>query len=554
MKTSAWQLVRPYWFSEQKWIAITLLITVISLDFSNVYFVLQITHWQKDFFDALSDYKLDVIKPLLLSLLLLVASNVTVRTFSTFFEQLLLIRWRSWLTNDYVKKWLSQHHFYHIEQQHLADNPDQRISEDLGGMAEKTLSLFTGLIKNSVNLVSYAILIWTISDTWLFSINGTDYTIPGAMLWAAILYALLGSYIMEKIGRSMISLDYKQQQYEANFRALLMNIRKNAEQIALYKGQRAEDVRLQDSFSAIRQNWHGIMTYTKRIAFTESIYMEVGGYLPYFLVVPQYFAKKITIGGVMQLSSGFARLRASLSWFVYNYKEISALRAIFQRLGELHGQLNQQPISHIQINDTHKLMIKVEDLIIHRPNGELLVKVEDFTLTQGERLIIQGASGCGKSTLLRVFAKIWQYGTGIVELPQNKILFLPQKPYLAFGHLKAILCYPQSIEHFSDDACIKALTMANLSAQAQNLHQEAEWERILSTGEQQRLAFAKIFLQQPDVVLLDEATSALDQRNETQLYQKLIDSYPHMIVISVAHHQNLVQFHHQTLNLGELLD
>ena len=544
-KISAWQVLKPYWVSDQKWFAFGLLALVITLDMSNIYVILQITHWQKDFYDALTDYKVDLIKPLLITLLGLVTANVTARTFSTYFEQMLEIRWRTWLTHHYISDWLKGDKFYHIEKEKRADNPDQRISEDLGDMAKKSLSLSTGLLKNCVNLVSYGALIWSVSNTWVFNIQGADYIIPGAMLWVAIIYAFLGSYIMEKIGRPMVSLNYKQQQYEADFRALLINIRSNAEQIALYKGQEAEKNRLVNSFVAIRQNWRGIMTYTKRIAVTESVYIEAGAYIPYLLVVPQYLAKKVTLGGMMQLTSSFMRVRASLSWFIFNYQELSALRAALKRLTEFQTALYDDDLSTITCKEANK--ITTHNLRLNRPNGTILVDVPNLQITSGKRVLIQGESGVGKSTLLRALAGLWKHGVGTVERPASEdILFLPQKSYLPYGTVKEILCYPKHAQDFSDEACHHALNQVNLDL---DLHQADDWENILSLGEQQRLAFAKVVLQQPQYIFLDEATSALDTKNETRLYT-LLNDLPQLTVISVAHRDNVQQFHHETVVLS----
>ena len=546
---TAWQLLKPYWISEQKWLAYSLLALVIALDMSNIYVILKITYWQKDFYDALTDYNSAAIKPLLITLLGLVAANVTARTFSTYFEQMLDIRWRTWLTHHYITQWLRKDNFYHIEKEKRTDNPDQRIAQDLGDMATKSLALFTGLLKNCVNLVSYGVVIWTVSNTWLFHINGENYVIPGAMLWVAILYALLGSYIMEKVGRPMISLNYKQQQYEADFRSLLINIRNNAEQIALYKGQDVEKHRLKASFASIRQNWRGIMTYTKRIAVTESVYIEAGAYIPYLLVVPQYFAKQVTLGGMMQLTSSFMRVRASLSWFIFNYQELAQLRAALKRLGEFQYALQENQASTIECKESSELI--TDQLQLNKPNGNTLLCIPTLHLKQGQRLLIQGESGIGKSTLLRALAGLWKHGTGQIGRPKSEdILFLPQKNYLPYGTLKSILCYPKHSVDFTDQACLKVLEQVNLIDQMQNLNVEEDWDKILSLGEQQRLAFAKVLLQTPKYIFLDEATSALDTKNETHLYSLLIKQLPHSTIVSVAHRENLQKFHTETLSLS----
>lgn len=546
---SNWALIKPYWFSEDKWVALSLVVLILSLDMTTVYAAVKISTWQKDFFDTLAAYQLDNVNALLLSLLILICISILTQTFGTYFKMLLTIRWRRWLVEVFLQRWLNQHAYHRLERSGLTDNPDQRISEDLTQLATNTPELFFGLFRNVVNAVSFSVIIWELSGTLSFTLLDTEWHLPGYMLWAAIVYAVLGSWLMEKIGNPLVRADYQQQRKEADFRYLLIRIRENAEQIALYRGEHVEKHRLFAAFSAICLNWRSLMTYTKRVAFTEALYIEVGAYIPYFIIIPRYFAKQISIGGVMQMSIGFARLRSALSWFLFNYKELALLRSVLQRLREFDLALRNDEPAQIAIKRTGNADLQTHALHLDLPDGSFLSNIPDTLIKPGERWLIRGASGAGKSTLLRALAGLWPYGGGRITLPGGSLLFLPQKSYLPPGSLRAALCYPSPPEEFSLELCHHILTKVNLQQYIGALDEYGHWEKRLSPGEQQRLAFARALLQQPDYLFLDEATSALDRENESRLYQLLAELLPDTAVVSVAHHQSLEQWHAHTLHV-----
>ncbi|PWC17513.1 ABC transporter permease [Brenneria roseae subsp. roseae] len=540
-------LLGAYWRSEERWRASGLLALVILLEMGTVYAAVGISNWQKNFFDALADYQRSAIAPLLLTLALLMGIAVLSKTFSIWFTQLLTLRWRSWLVDVFLEKWLRQRIYYHLENDATADNPDQRIAEDLRQMAEKSLELLLGLLTNIANAVSFSVILWGLSGTLSLTLLGHEFQVPGYMLWVGIAYALLGSWLMEKIGRPLVGLSYQQQRCEADFRYQLMRIRESAEQIAFYRGESEENRRLRTAFSAVQQNWRGLMVYSKRVAFTETLYIEAGSFVPYLFTIPRYFARQLTIGGVMQMGIGFARLRTALSWFLFNYKDLALLRAVLRRLCEFDDLLRQQERGDIVITSSADNALRTRGLCLRLPDGAPLAAIPDTEIRPGERWMICGGSGGGKSTLLRALAGLWPYGSGSVAFPAGSYLFLPQKSYLPSGTLREALSYPGKT--LDSERCRDALTQVRLEHYIPCLEQTAQWDKRLSPGEQQRLAFARVLLQRPDSVFLDEATSALDRENEDNLYRLLRETLPDATVISVTHHPHLTHWHSHTLRI-----
>jgi putative ATP-binding cassette transporter len=548
---AAWRLFIPYWVSEDRWRARGLLAIIIGIDLARTYLAVRISYWQRDYWDALAAHHIDVFWKLMGLFLFIVCFWTICETARIWFFQALEMRWRVWMTQIFLRRWLAGNAYYHIARVGSADNPDQRIGEDLQLMSSNSLRLSLGLLDNFVKLFSYAAIVWSLSGSLSLPLGGVSVEIPGYMLWVAVIFALTGTWLLEKIGAPLVRVDYQQQRCEAHFRYLMMRVRENAEQIAFYSGARAEGTQLAAAFKAIRENWQRVMDYTKRITLFNESYTELGAYLPLLIIGPRYFAGEITLGAVQQLTITFARVRQALSWFMDAYKDLALLRSVFQRLIEFEAATKAWAAGDIAVTQNASpdcLAIRALELCL--PNGEKLARVEALDMRAGERWVIRGPSGAGKSTFLRALAGLWPHGRGEIALPEGKTMFLPQKSYLPIDSLRACLCYPSDGQWVGMGECIEALRAVRLEHLIDDLNEFDHWERRLSPGEQQRLAFARVLLHKPEWLFLDEATASLDPANEAAMYHLLAERLPNAAIISVAHRESVAAFHDKTLDLG----
>ena len=555
---TAWGLIKPYWVSEDRWIARGLLALVIAMNMTMVAANVWFNTWQRTFFDAIQQYNYPVFKYSLLQFTVIALALILLGSYRTYFRQMLEFRWRQWLTNRYLNDWLGDRAYYRIERDNLADNPDQRVSADLQGLASASLNLSLGLLSTTVTLFSFIVILWNLSGAFAFHMFGTEFSIPGYMVWAALIYAAVGSWVTHKVNHPLVSINYQQQRVEADFRFSLIRIRENADQIALYQGERSEEQQLKGVFSHIRENWCLIMRFTRRFNIVVISYSQLAIVFPYIAAAPKYFSKSISFGMYQQVTGAFGTVSDSFSWFINNYDSLAEWRATVNRLREFHRVMRSQHLHEsvvegtahggINVHVTDTDSIEVTNLRLQRPNGEPMANVGSFTIAPKTRWLVRGPSGAGKSTLMRTLAGLWPFGEGTIEKPTDaKLLFIPQRSYLPIGTLKAALCYPSEASAYSDEACRDVLAVCRLPELAERLGESAHWERSLSPGEQQRLAAARALLQQPDFLFLDEATSALDPENESIIYNALIERLPNAAIVSVAHRKTLEAFHEHTL-------
>ncbi len=546
-----WRLTKPYWTSEDRWIARGLLAVVIALNLGTVYLNVLFNDWYGRFYDALQDKNLAHFWRELAIFSILATAFIVVGVYKYYLRQMLYLRWRRWLTETYQKNWLANHVYYRIELANRGtDNPDQRIQEDLSSFANQTLALGLDAMSNFVTLCSFFMILWNLSGPLNFTMAGIAITIPGYMLWAAVIYAVVGSGLVQRIGRKLARLYFEQQRYEADFRFSLVRLRENAEGVALYRGEGDESLRLSERFARVVDNWLAIMRLNKALLWFSTFYSQLAVIFPFVVGAPRYFSGAIKLGTLIQISNAFGTVQDALSWFINSYTEIANWRASVDRLTSFDQAIAEalaQGEGAINVSTSPEAALSIKHATVEMPDGRPLVTA-NTKITEGEHVLVAGPSGSGKSTLFRAIAGIWPYGMGEIVLPQlRRLLFLPQKPYVPIGSLRNAVTFPAKPGAFSDPEIIEALRACRLDDKAGFLDQEDHWDRRLSPGEQQRLAVARALLQKPDWLFLDEATSALDPELETRLYEMIRERLPKTTLLSIAHRTSLDAFHERRL-------
>ncbi len=556
---NAWAMIRPYWFSEDRWAAWGLLIAVVSLTLGMVYLTVLLNQWNNAFYSALQDKNLVAFRHQLLRVTYLIGIFIVLAVYQVYLNQMLEIRWRRWLTKRYLRAWLDDGAYYRM--QLLAretDNPDQRVAEDVHLLAAHTLGLFTGVLRATVTLVTFVAILWGLSGWITFPVAGYSITVPGYMVWVAVLYAIAGTWITDWLGRPLVRLNYDKQRYEADFRFSLVRFRENTEGVALYRGEADEFRGFLARFEDVVKNWWGIMRRQKRMTYFTSGYGLGAWIVPSIVAAPRYFRGELGLGGLMQTSQAFQQVQDALSFFVQSYKEIAAWCAVVERLAGFERTLErvrrESSQGGIRRADGTPGRLSMEGVDLFLPDGRLLMSNVNLTVQHGETVLLGGASGSGKSTLIRAIAGIWPFGRGEVRLPRDaRVLFLPQRPYLPIGTLREVVSYPIPSAGVDDATLREALEAVGLPEFAGRLDEQGHWALTLSPGQQQRIAFARALVQKPEWLFLDEATSALDEMSEARLYRLLRERLPGTTLFSIGHRGTLGAFHTRRLTV-ELRD
>jgi len=555
----AWQLTYPYWSrSNERLIAWGLMLAIVGISFGLVYLAVVLNRWNRDFFNAIQEKSYADFLQLLIYFCFIAAVYIAAAVYRAYLRQMLYIRWRVWLTREYLDEWMGERVYYRLEQDARGtDNPDQRISDDLRLFTSTTLTLTLDLLQQLVTLGSFLLILWSVSGPLEFTVQGVQWSIPGYMVWAAVFYAIVGSILTYYIGRPLVGLNFNQERVEADLRFNLVRMREYAEGIALYRGEDAERAQLERRVGNIFANWWNIMLAQKRLNFFTNGYAQAAVVFPFFVAAPRYFSGAIQFGDLTQIADAFGTVQGSLSWFVQSYPELASWKASVDRLltferaiADAYSEARDR--RGVSSEPARVRSVRAEHVNLALPNGRTILNDASLLIEPGERILLTGPSGSGKSTLFRAIAGIWAYGSGKVEIPEGaRLLFLPQKPYIPIAPLRDALAYPSPAGRYSDEQLREMLETVGLAQFGERLDEQKNWSQSMSGGEQQKLAIARALLTRPDWLFLDEASASLDEASEQNLYRLLGERLPNTAMVSIAHRSGVAGFHGRHVALGQ---
>ena len=546
-------------------IAAAMVVFLVLINQAEVGVNLRMTFYLRDMYDALQNRDAAAFwYQILLVFTPWAFAYVWMLVFEFFVQSILVIRWRRWLTDHFVSRWLQSHTHYRVSllaQQ--TDNPDQRIAEDvfrfINGGADGANSAYgiydfsITLISTVSTLVSFSVLLWSMSEK--FTLPGTTINVPGFLFWVALIYALSGTLITHLIGRPLIRLYFERQHMEADFRFSLARLREYSEQIALLGGEGAELKMIGQRFGALIANFFALVYRRMKVLGFSKTFSQVSPIIPFVLTAPFFFAGTIQLGDMRQTAEAFGSVSDALTFFIAYYTQLASFKSVVDRLSSFDDAIERAQA--LAAAGPERLpapagaaKIDLEDVEVALPDGRHIVSVDDLAFARGENVLLAGPSGSGKSTLFRAISGVWPYGEGRIRIPEGaRVMVVPQKPYIPITTLRAAVTYPAEPGAYGDDAIRRALNDAHLGRLADQLDREDVWSQRLSGGEQQRIALARALLMRPDWLFLDESTSALDEKLEAEMYSVLAERLPRTTVISIGHRSTLTAFHRRRLDM-----
>ena len=559
-------LITPYWNSEEKKSARLYLAAIITLTIAAVYMTLLLNEWFNSFYSALQNYDSDAVYRGLLRFTGLAFAHIAFAVYSYYLQQRLALRWRKWMTKNYLAKWTGQQMYYRLEMfsQGTADNPDQRISEDINLFTARTLSFMSGLLRSATTIVCFIFVLWNLSEVLSFTAAGQEFHIYGYLVWTALAYSVFGTWITHKVGQRLVSLNYLQQKLEADFRFSMVRLRETAESVAFYNGAAKEEAFLSNRFMTLLRNTLFIIKKQKQLSWLTNSYAQIAIIFPFVVAVPRYLSQNISLGGLMQIANCFGKVQDAMSYFVDVYASLAEWQSCAERLlsfdkhiAAIEKETEEKSGSLVREETPDRL--RLTDVTISVPAMDENKRTREIissaacTIRSGEHVILKGPSGSGKSTLLRTLAGFWPYVKGHISMPApSEMMFIPQKPYIPMGTSAEAASYP--LETADEEILSPLLVECGLSHLMEKTDTEADWSHILSLGEQQKLAFVRVFLRKPKWVFLDEATSAMDEETEEKMY-RLLTALPGTTVISIGHRSTLDKWHNRVLRIenGKLI-
>jgi len=542
-------LIRIYWTSPDARRGALLLAGAVVLELGMVYGNLRLSDAERRIMDALQDEQPAAFLAAMGLFGVLSAGFVLVTAYRIYLRQLLEIRWRRGVTADYVDRWMNDRAFRPVHLHGVEiDNPDQRVAEDVRDFVASALGLSLSLLASVASLVSFGGLLWVLSADWVLPLDARHVRVPGVLLWVAIGYAALSTWLTHVVGRPLVSLNFDRLRYEADFRYALVRFRDNLAVVTLSRGEARERRAALARFGSVVRNWWQLITAQRRLSVFTGLVGQANGAVPLLVAAPGFFAGLMTLGTIVQIRFAYGQVSGALSWFVYAYQEIARWRANVERLSTfaeaMDATARDLERSAIRIVPVEAPELRLVELTLEAPDGHTLIEAANATVRAGERVAIAGPSGSGKTILLHAIAGIWPLGRGRIEVPARaRMLFVPERPYLPLASLRAAVSYPAPEGAFPDARIREALALLGLEPLAARLDETAPWDQQLSPHEQQRLGLARVLLNEPEWLFLDKATSALDEETEGRAYRLLVERLPRATVISVAHRAEVAAYH-----------
>ncbi len=555
---TTWQLIKAYWQSPERVSAYLFFALILIMTVSLVGIDVVLNYWYNHFYNALQAYDKRGAIQLLVVFFGIAFVYIIVAVYRYYVSQLFALRWRRWLTTQFIGRWLNDKGYYYLESfDPKTDNPDQRIQEDAGAIVTSSIELTTGLITAVTTMIGFMYVLWSLSGVLIIPLGSLGtLRIPGYLVWVGLLYNLIGSLLAFKIGRPLIGLNFEQQRREATFRFAATDLRVHAENVAFYHGEAHQKNILQRLFGGVLANWYEIILRQKKLLWFTAGFNQTAVVLPLLVALPNYFDKVFLLGGLMQSIQAFNRVQESLAFLVNSYSSIASWQAVSRRLTTFANHLNEVEIkaqtqNKLHVQEVPQNMIQASNVTISTPRQNILLKDINEKFIHGEHYVIKGQSGLGKSTFLRALAGLWPFASGGVLLPaKQSIMYLPQSPYMPIGKLADAILFPDHVDAALESELVEILRACRLENLIPRLHEEASWSEQLSPGEQQRVAFARVLLHKPDWIIMDESTSMLDLANENYLYQLLKTRLPHCSIVSVGHRPSLDAHHDHVVDMA----